>query len=71
MVQHNTKDFVAAFDASVLTAITPAQRTSITQIVLSRPGVASRFEAYRVGFERQKRIAARLYQHQRVSTAGG
>ena len=71
VVQHNTKDFIAGFDASVLTAVTPAQRASVTRMVLSRPGVASRFEAYRIGFERQKRIAARLYQHQRVRTVGG
>ncbi len=70
VVQHNTKDFVAGFDASLLTAATPTQRASITQAVLARTDVAGMFEAYRNGFERRKRIAARLYQHQRASIVG-
>ena len=71
VVQHNTKDFVAAIDPSVLTAATPAQRASMTRRVLAQPAVAAAFEAYRTGFERQKRLAARLYLHQRVNIVAG
>ena len=71
VVQHNTKDFVAAIDPSLLTAVTSAQRAPITQGVLAQPGVAAAFQAYRTGFERQKRLAARLYLHQRVSIVAG
>lgn len=66
VVQHNTKDFVAGFDPSVLTAATPAARAAIERAVLARPDAAAAFQAYRMGCERQKRIAARLYQHQRA-----
>jgi hypothetical protein len=71
VVQHNTKDFVASFDASMLAVVAPARRASITRALLARPEIAIRFEAYRNGFERRKRIAARLYRHQRVSVGGG
>jgi len=71
VVQHNTKDFVAAYDPRVLSAATAAQRASIERAVLARPDAAAAFRAYRDGFERQKRIAGRLYQHQRVSVGSG
>ncbi len=71
VVQHNTKDFVAAYDPAVLTAATAARRASIERAVLARPDVAAAFQTYREGFERQKRIAARLYRYQRVSAGTG
>jgi hypothetical protein len=75
VVLPNTKDFVADYDPSVLDARTRTERAAIEQTVLSRPGVAAAFDAYRAGFDRLKRIASRVYSHQRVragsdSTAG-
>jgi hypothetical protein len=67
VVQHNTKDFVANFDPSVLDAKTRSERVRSEQAVLSSPDVAASFETYRAGFDRLKRIANRLYHHQRVS----
>ncbi len=66
VVLPNTKDFVADFDPTVLDARTRPERAAIEQRVLARPGVAAAFDAYRARFDRLKRIAHRLYQHQRV-----
>lgn len=60
VVLPNTKDFVADFDPSVLQARTRKERAGIEQAVLSRPGVAVAFDAYRAGFDRLKRVAERL-----------
>jgi hypothetical protein len=68
VVLPNTKDFVANYDPTVLDARTRQQRAAIETEVLARPGVAAAFEAYRVGFDRMKRIAARLYRYQRDRT---
>ena len=70
VVLPNTKDFVADFDPAVLDARTRPERAAIEQAVLSRPGVAAAFDAYRAGFDRLKRIAHRLYRHQRVHAGG-
>jgi hypothetical protein len=75
VVLPSTKDFVADYDPSVLDARTRSQRAAIEQAVLARAGVAAAFDAYRASFDRMKRIAGRLYRHQRVlvgsdSTAG-
>ena len=70
VVLPNTKDFVADYDPAVLDARTRTQRAAIEQAVLARPGVAAAFDAYRNGFERLKRIASRLYRHQRVRAGG-
>jgi hypothetical protein len=67
VVQHNTKDFVANYDPSVLDARTRADRAKIEQSVLARPEIAATFDAYRSGFERLKAVANRLYRHQRAS----
>jgi hypothetical protein len=67
VVQHNTKDFVSNYDPAVLEARTPAERARIEQAVLARPDAAAAFETYRLGFDRLKAIAHRLYRHQRVS----
>ena len=75
VVLPNTKDFVADYDPSILDARGRAERTAIEQATLVRPGVAAAFDAYRTVFERTKRIAGRLYRHQRVragrETTGG
>ncbi|HEY4042263.1 MAG TPA: DNA methyltransferase [Rhodopila sp.] len=70
VVLPNTKDFVANYEPSVLDARTGAQRAMIEQSVLARPDAAAAFEAYRQGFERIKRVAVRLYRHQRVLADG-
>jgi hypothetical protein len=70
VVLPSTKDFVAGLDPSVLDARTGADRAVIERAVLSRPGVAAAFDAYRAGFDRLKRIASRLYRHQRVRVGG-
>ena len=71
VVLPNTKDFVADLDPKVLDARTRAERVAIEQAVLSRPGVAAEFEAYRAGFDRLKRMADRLYRHQRIRLGNG
>jgi hypothetical protein len=75
VVQHNTRDFVAAHDLGILRATTRRDRAAIEARVLADPAIARDFAAYRAGFEHRKRIANRLYRHQRVgmgndSTAG-
>jgi len=71
VVLPNTKDFVSDFDPTVLDARTRPERAAIEQAVLARPGVAAAFDAYRAGFERLKRIAHRLYKHQRAPVGTG
>ena len=68
VVLPNTRDFVADYDPSVLDAHTRTQRAAIEQAVLARPGVSAAFEEYRTSFDRTKRIAHRLYRHQRAQT---
>ncbi|HEX3574900.1 MAG TPA: DNA methyltransferase, partial [Rhodopila sp.] len=68
VVLPNTKDFVADYDPTILDARTRPERAKIEQAILSRPEIAAAFAAYRDGFERTKRIAARLYHHQRAGT---
>ncbi len=68
VVQHNTKDWVSNYDPAVLEARTRPERARIEQAVLARADAAAAFEAYRLGFDRLKAIAHRLYRHQRVST---
>ena len=75
VIQHNTRDFVAGHDLAVLDAPTRRERAAIEARVLADPAIAAAFAAYRAGFEQRKRIANRLYRHQRVgmgtdSTAG-
>ncbi|MEA2778302.1 MAG: hypothetical protein QOF90_3708, partial [Acetobacteraceae bacterium] len=70
VVLPSTKDFVSGLDPSVLEARNRTDRAAIERAVLSRPGVAAAFDAYRAGFDRLKRIASRLYQHQRVRVGG-
>ncbi|HYZ23994.1 MAG TPA: hypothetical protein VE690_17740 [Rhodopila sp.] len=67
IVLPNTADFVSGYDPAVLDA-PPAQRAAIQCAVLARPDAAAAFATYRAGFERTKRIAARLYRHQRAGT---
>ncbi|HEY0185694.1 MAG TPA: hypothetical protein VGC09_23065 [Rhodopila sp.] len=67
----STKDFVANFDPAVLDARTRSERAVIERAVLSRPGVAAAFDAYRARFGRLKNVAGRLYRHQRVRVATG
>ncbi|MGE0419920.1 MAG: DNA methyltransferase, partial [Acetobacteraceae bacterium] len=69
VVQHNTLDFVAGHDLSVRDAADRRTRAAIERRVLARH--ADAFATYRTRFERQKRIADRLYRHQRVTTARG
>lgn len=75
VVLPNTKDFVADYNPAILDARTRAQRVTIEQNTLALPGVHAAFQAYRAAFDRTKRIAARLYRHQRVhggrETTGG
>jgi hypothetical protein len=71
VVLPNTKDFVANFDPTVLDARTRAERAAIERAVLSRPGVAAAFGAYRAGFDQMKRVAHRLYRHQRTRIESG
>jgi hypothetical protein len=71
VVLPNTKDFVADYDPAVLDAHSRTERARIEQGVLSRPGVAAAFDAYRAGFDRLKNVAGRLYTHQRVRSGTG
>ena len=66
VVLPNTTDFVANYDPAVRQARTRAERAAIEGAVLARPGAAAALEAYRFGFQRLKRIASRIYHHQRA-----
>lgn len=68
VVQHNTKDFVAAYDPRVLAARTSWERARIERDVLAQPDIAAAFKTYRIGFEHLKHIAQRLYPCQRASS---
>jgi hypothetical protein len=70
VVLPNTKDFVADYNPAILEARTRPQRAAIEREVLAEPDVAAAFNAYRRGFERMKRIAGRLYSHQRIHAGG-
>ena len=61
VIQYRTEDFVAGYDLSVLDAPTKRERLVIEQRVLADPNVAAAFEAYKSGYEQQKRLAARLF----------
>ena len=61
VIQYRTEDFVAGYDFSVLDAATKRERMVIEQRVLADPCVAAAFEAYKSGYERQKRLANRLF----------
>ena len=70
VVLPNIKDFVADYDPAILDPHTLTDRSAIEQAVMSRPAAAAAFDAYRAGFDRLKRIARRLYKHQRFSAGG-
>ena len=59
VIQYRTEDFVAGFDLSVLDAPTKSKQTAIERRVLAEHGEA--FEAYKAGYDRQKRLANRLF----------
>ena len=61
VIQYRTEDFVAGYDLSVLDAPTKRERLAIEQRVLADPAVAVAFEAYKSGYEQQKRLANRLF----------
>ncbi len=67
VVQHNTRDFVAGFDLRVLDAPTRQEAARIERRVLADPAIAARFAAYRATFRGQKRLAARLFHHQKMA----
>ena len=71
VVLPSTKDFLAAYDqADGQTGPASGRRASETAL-LSRPAIAAAFARYRAGFERTKRVAQRLYRHQRADQTGG
>jgi hypothetical protein len=70
VVLPNTKDFISNFDPSILDPGSTAQRSKIEKSIMARSDVAAAFDAYRTVFERTKRIAKRLYRHQRVRAGG-
>ncbi len=67
VVLPNSVDFVAGVDPAIKRAPTRQARAEIRHRVLSEPDVAARYDVYRAGFERLKRIAPRLYPLQRGS----
>ena len=68
VIQYRTEDFVAGYDFSVLDAATKRERMVIEQRVLADPCVAAAFEAYKSGYERQKRLANRLFHKRPAGT---
>jgi hypothetical protein len=65
VVLPNSVDFVAEMDPAIKRAPTRQDRAAIQRRVLSDPAVAARYDVYRAGFERLKRIVPRLYPLQR------
>ncbi len=70
VIQYRTEDFVARYDLSVLDAPTKRERRSTEVRVLSDPAVQAAFDAYKAGYDRQKRLANRLFRHQSAQAGG-
>ena len=70
VIQYRTEDFVARYDLAVLDAPTKRERALTERRVLAEPGMRARFEAYKAGYEQQKRVANRLFRHQTAEVAG-
>lgn len=68
VIQYRTEDFVAGYDLSVHDAPTKRERLAIEQRVLADPIVAAAFEAYKSGYEQQKRLANRLFRRRPAGT---
>jgi hypothetical protein len=68
VIQYKTREFVAGFD---LDAATRRDRAVLEAHTLADPGISRDFAVYRESFERQKRLAARLYRFQRAETGSG
>jgi len=60
-VQHKTRDFVAGFDLAA-----PDEPEALAR-VMAEPGMREAFATYRESFDRQKRLAQRLFRHQRTT----
>jgi hypothetical protein len=71
VIQYKTKEFVAAFDLTVLDAPTRRERAALETATLADPSAQRAFDTYRRAFEHQKRLSDRLYRFQRTETAGG
>lgn len=65
VVLPNSVDFVAEMYPGIKRTPTRQARAAIQRRVLSDPKVAARYDVYRAGFDRLKRIAPRLYPLQR------
>jgi N-6 DNA Methylase len=68
VVLPNSVDFLTDIDPSIRQAPTRQARAVIQRRALADPTVAARFDAYRAGFERLKRITPRLYPLQRAAS---
>ena len=68
VVQYSTRDFVAAADPRILDAATKQERLAIERRVLADDGMRDAFQRYKATFDRKKRIAERLFQHQRTGS---
>jgi len=64
VVLPNTKDFLSAYDLTILDANSRSARATIEARLMSTPDIAKAFDTYRAGFERLKKIVPVLYRHQ-------
>jgi hypothetical protein len=71
VVLPNTKDFLSAYDLTILDATSRTARATIAARLLSRPDIKVAFDTYRTGFDRLKNAVPVLYRHQRAGQATG
>jgi len=69
VIQHNARDFLANLAPDPVP--TRLARSAIEDRLRSDPAIAQAYAAYRTGFEHRKRLANRLFHHQRVGTEAG
>ncbi len=67
VLQYSTRDFVAAFDPTVLDAPTKQERSAVEHRVLADPVRAAQFAAYKSDMDARKRLMLRLFRHHKIA----
>ena len=70
ILQQKAKEFLAGFDLTILDAPTKREARDQQARVLRDPATAAAYRRYQENFERQHRVANRLYAHQKVAVSG-
>jgi hypothetical protein len=68
VVQYQTREFLSGYDLTVLDPPTKQERSVVEARALADPIISDDFNRYRESFAGQKRLAERLFRHQRPET---